>query len=79
MVAIILVFFISLIVLLSIDWTSNPPNINPMVLLFGILVAGILWMAGRFAGAVRSCRACGRTIFAPPDAVFCPYCGARLQ
>ncbi len=49
MVMILLIFFIGLIVLLSITWT-NPPTINPMVLLLGIFVAGILYMARRYTG-----------------------------
>src|SRR3990170_4169939 len=45
----ILFFIVGLSVLLSIQWTS-PPTFNPMVLLFGILVAGIIWMATRYTG-----------------------------
>ncbi len=45
----ILFFIVGLSVLLSIQWT-NPPSFNPMVLLFGILVAGIIWMATRYTG-----------------------------
>ncbi len=45
----ILFFIVGLSVLLSITWTS-PPTFNPMVLLFGILVAGIIWMATRYTG-----------------------------
>lgn len=78
-VTILLIFFIGLVVLLSIDWTTNPPTFNPLILLFGILVAGVIWMARRFVTAQKVCSACGHPIFLPPDAVFCPYCGARLQ
>ncbi|TLZ60899.1 MAG: ATP-dependent protease LonB [Methanobacteriota archaeon] len=46
----ILFFIVGLSVLLSIDWTRNPPGFNSMVLLFGILVAGIIWMATRYTG-----------------------------
>ena len=45
----ILFFIVGLSVLLSIRWTS-PPTFEPMVLLFGILVAGIIWMATRYTG-----------------------------
>ncbi len=46
----ILFFIVGLSVLLSLDWTKNPPVFQPMVLLFGILVAGIIWMATRYTG-----------------------------
>ncbi|MEK6838233.1 MAG: ATP-binding protein, partial [Candidatus Thermoplasmatota archaeon] len=39
----ILFFIVGLSVLLSLDWTKSPPVFQPMVLLFGILVAGIIW------------------------------------
>src|SRR3989441_5516450 len=45
----ILFFIVGLSVLLSITW-GPPPTFNPMVLLFGILVAGIIWMATRYTG-----------------------------
>jgi Lon-like ATP-dependent protease len=45
----ILFFIVGLSVLLSINW-GPPPTFNPMVLLFGILVAGIIWMATRYTG-----------------------------
>jgi len=45
----ILFFIIGLSVLLSIRWTQ-PIDFNPMVLLFGILVAGIIYMATRYTG-----------------------------
>src|SRR5438094_9949614 len=45
----ILFFIVGLVVLLSITW-GPPPQFNPMVLLFGILVAGIIWMATRYTG-----------------------------
>ena len=48
MVMVLLIFFIGLIVLLSVDWTTR--TINPMVLLLGIFVAGILYMARRYTG-----------------------------
>src|SRR3972149_394614 len=46
----ILFFIVGLSVLLSLDWTKSPPVFQPMVLLFGILVAGIIWMATRYTG-----------------------------
>src|SRR2546428_9075805 len=48
MVMILLIFFAGLIVLLSVDWEKR--TINPMVLLFGILVVGIIYMARRYTG-----------------------------
>ncbi len=48
MVMVLLIFFVGLVVLLSVDWTTR--TFNPMVLLFGILVAGIIWMARRYTG-----------------------------
>src|SRR5947209_5705241 len=45
----ILFFIVGLSVLLSIRW-GPPPEFQPMVLLFGILVAGIIWMATRYTG-----------------------------
>src|SRR3990170_3497504 len=46
----ILFFIVGLSVLLSLDWTKSPTVFQPMVLLFGILVAGIIWMATRYTG-----------------------------
>nr|AKQ03962.1 ATP-dependent protease Lon [uncultured euryarchaeote Rifle_16ft_4_minimus_39] len=45
----ILFFIVGLSVLLSIQWT-NPPTFRAEILLFGILVAGIIWMATRYTG-----------------------------
>ncbi len=50
MVMVLLIFFVGLVVLLSINFTTTPPTLNPMVLLFGILVAGIIYMARRYTG-----------------------------
>src|SRR3990172_6392987 len=50
MVMTIIFFFVGLIVLLSIDFSKTPPQFQPMVLLFGILVAGIIYMARRYTG-----------------------------
>jgi len=50
MVMVLLIFFVGLIVLLSIKWNTTPPTFDPMILLFGILVAGIIWMARRYTG-----------------------------
>jgi len=46
----ILFFIIGLSVLLSIEWSPPPIRFQPMVLLFGILVAGIIYMATRYTG-----------------------------
>lgn len=73
---ILLILFIGLIVLLSIDFTTNPPTFNSMILLFGILVAGIIWMARRAGHGYQKCPACGRSV--PGYSVYCPICGARL-
>jgi Lon-like ATP-dependent protease len=48
MVMVLLIFFVGLVVLLSIRWETR--TVDPMVLLFGILVAGIIWMARRYTG-----------------------------
>src|SRR3990172_7523332 len=50
MIMVLLIFFVGLIVLLSIDFSKNPPQFQPMVLLFWILVAGIIYMARRDTG-----------------------------
>jgi len=50
MVMVLLIFFVGLIVLLSIDFKTSPPTFSPMVLLFGILVVGIIYMARRYTG-----------------------------
>jgi len=50
MVMVLLIFFVGLVVLLSINFNTNPPTLQPMVLLFGILVAGIIYMARRYTG-----------------------------
>ena len=86
MVMVLLIFFIGLIVLLSLDFTTNPPRFNPLVLLFGILVAGIIWMAFRatkrgmvsvgWPFPVRFCPVCGRSI--PWNAEVCPFCGHQF-
>src|SRR3990172_1278481 len=46
----ILFFIIGLSVPLSIEWSPPPIRFQPMVLLFGILVAGIIYMATRYTG-----------------------------
>ncbi len=76
MVRILLIFFIGLIVLLSIDFRTAPPTFEPIVLLFGILVAGIIWFARRVDQPFRKCPACTRII--PGYSVYCPICGQRL-
>ncbi len=48
MVMVLLIFFVGLVVLLSINWAER--TIDPMVLLLGIFVAAIIWMARRYTG-----------------------------
>ena len=86
MIMVLLTFFIGLIVVLSLDFTKNSPGINPLVLLFGILVAGFIWLAFRAtkrgmvsAGwpfAARFCPVCGRSI--SWTAEVCPFCGHQF-
>jgi Lon-like ATP-dependent protease len=47
-VMVLLIFFVGLVVLLSINWAER--TIDPMVLLLGIFVAAIIWMARRYTG-----------------------------
>jgi predicted nucleic acid-binding Zn ribbon protein len=74
---------IQLSVILSYDWGAPTPRFRPdapNIILFGILVATIIYIATRHAGQAklrsRLCTVCGRGI--PFDAVFCPYCGYRF-
>ncbi|TLZ49068.1 MAG: hypothetical protein E6K18_08380 [Methanobacteriota archaeon] len=74
-VYVLVISFVGLIILLSVDWQTR--SINPMVLLFGILVAGIILVGARFRGiGGRGCPACGRAV--PWDGNLCPYCGIPL-
>lgn len=81
-------FIIAFSVIMSFDWTGNPPGFRPdapTVILFAVLVAAIIYIAARYArrpsfgvaGSLRSCPACGR--FIPGDGLFCPYCGTRIS
>jgi Lon-like ATP-dependent protease len=45
---VLLIFFVGLVVLLSVRWEQR--TIDPMVLLLGIFVAAIIWMARRYTG-----------------------------
>jgi len=45
---VLLIFFVGLVVLLSVRWEER--TIDPMVLLLGIFVAAIIWMARRYTG-----------------------------
>ncbi len=81
-------FIIGLSVILSFNWTANPPGFSPdapITILFAVLVAAIVFVGARYAGGAptaavanpRVCPACGRSI--PADALLCPYCGTRLS
>lgn len=77
MVHVLLIFFVGLIVLLSVNWSER--RIDPLVLLLGILVAAIIWVSSRLSEqARRTCVACGRDVVAPPGSSFCHFCGAPL-
>jgi hypothetical protein len=80
-------FIIGFSVILAYDWGAPTPSFRmdaPNIILFGILVAAIIYIASRFRmggpGAagfrLRFCPACGRQIRF--DATQCPYCGHRL-
>ncbi len=80
-------FIVGFSVVLSYDWGAPTPQFRqdaPTVILFGILVAAIIYIAtryttrgaGPFGFGLRFCPACGRQI--PFDARLCPYCGQRL-
>src|SRR6266550_4500559 len=78
MVMTIVFFIIGLSVILSYEWGAPTPafrNDAPNIILFGILVAAIIYIASRVStlGLHRplSCTSCGRRI--PFDARFCPY------
>ncbi len=70
-----------IVLILSVQRNPNTGNItlDPMILLLGILVATVLYLALTFKGfpgmyplMVRFCVKCGRGI--PFDAVICPFC-----
>jgi len=80
-------FIIGLSVVLSYDWRSPTPAFRPdagIVILFGILVASMIYAAARYAGKeggpsgfrLRFCPNCGRQIRF--DTTVCPYCNHRL-
>ena len=86
-VMMVVFFIIGLSVVLSYDWRSPTPAFRPdagTVILFGILVAAIIYIAARYAGQddwqsrfrLRFCPNCGRQIRF--DAIVCPYCNHRL-
>ena len=80
-----LVFFIiNVSVILSYEWGAPTPQFRPdapNIILFGILVAAIIYIAARYSGQARFrtrlCTSCGRSV--PFDALFCPYCGIRFS
>ncbi len=83
----IVFFIIGLSVVLSYDWRAPTPQFRPdagPVILFGILVAAIIYIAtrytisasGPFGFGLRFCPECGRQIRF--DAPVCPYCNHRL-
>jgi len=79
----IVFFIIGLSVILSYNWGSPTPEFRtdaPNIILFGIVVAAIIYIAARYSGQgrfrSRHCTACGRGI--PFDALLCPYCGFRF-
>jgi uncharacterized membrane protein YedE/YeeE len=85
MILMVIFFIIGLSVILSYQWWENPPRFRsdaPNIILFGILVAAIIYIAPRFTGwsvpifKLRFCPACGRQI--PFDVALCPFCGQRL-
>lgn len=83
MVYTIIVFIIGFSVILSYDWRTEPPGWRPdapFVILFGILVAAIIYLATTYESKFRfrRCPECGRQKMIPADAILCPYCGHRF-
>jgi len=83
MVMTIVFFIIGLSVILSYNWGAQTPEFRtdaPNIILFGILVAALIYLAARYGGQARfrsrHCTACGRGI--PFDALLCPYWGFRF-
>ncbi len=71
-------FIVGLSIVLSYNWAEGgfTPE-PPAVITFAVLVAAIIYVAARYAGAnTRKCPACNR--FIPIDSVLCPYCGQQL-
>jgi rRNA maturation endonuclease Nob1 len=82
----IIFFIIGLSVILAYDWKGTQgETFNATTILFGILVASIIYIATRasldgssaFGYRLRFCPECGRQI--PFDANLCPYCGHRFH
>src|SRR5690348_7136983 len=79
----VIFFIIGLSVVLSYDWSSPNPQFRQdagFTILFGILVAAIIFISARFAAGrdgplgfrLRFCPECGRQIRF--DVNVCPYC-----
>lgn len=85
MITVIVFFIVGFSVILSYDWTNGGfvPD-APATILFGVLVAAILFIAAMYTrrGPVymfpsRGCPSCRRNV--PADSNLCPYCGFRLR
>jgi len=83
MIMTVVFFIIGLSVIASYEWGAAIPQFRPdapNIILFGTLVAAIVYVAMRNAGWTqlqsRQCTSCGRSI--PFDALFCPYCGFQF-
>ncbi len=83
----IVFFIIGLSVILSYDWGAPTPQFRPdagLVILLGILISAIIYIAARYAATgpgafgmgLRFCPECGRQIRF--DATVCPYCNRPL-
>jgi len=83
----IVFFIIGLSVVLSYDWGAPTPQFRPdagLVILLGILVGAIIYIAARYSSqsggpygfGLRFCPECGRQIRF--DATVCPHCHRRL-
>ena len=83
----IVFFIIGLSVILSYDWGAPTPQFRPdagLVILLGILISTIIYIAARYAArgpgafgtGLRFCPECGRQIRF--DATVCPYCNRPL-
>ena len=83
----IVFFIIGLSVILSYDWESPTPQFRQdagLVILLGILISAIIYIAARYAArgpgvfgmGLRFCPECGRQIRF--DATVCPYCNHLL-
>jgi len=83
----IVFFIIGLSVILSYNWGAPTPQFRPdagLVILLGILISAIIYIAARYAATgpgafgmgLRFCPECGRQIRF--DATVCPYCNRPL-